>query len=64
MTTPLLHPIGQNDDHGTRGILGVSRTRVYDLIKSGDLQAVKIGRRTLITHESIEALVARLKAAA
>lgn len=65
MTTPLLQPIGQTAEEGTRGILGgIARTRVYELINSGDLQAVKLGRRTLITRESIDALVERLKAAA
>lgn len=42
--------------------LGVNRTTVYGLIKSGDIQAVKIGRRTLVPAASIERYVARLTA--
>ena len=65
MTTPLLLPIGQTEKDGVRGYLGgISRTRVYSLVNSGDLKAIKMGRRTLITRESAEALVARLKGVA
>lgn len=39
--------------------VGVGRTKAYQLIGAGELQAVKIGRRTLITVESIEALIER-----
>lgn len=42
-------------------IIGVQRTSIYGLISAGLLQKVKIGRRTLITIESIKALVARSK---
>lgn len=31
---------------------GVSKTTVYDLLASGELEAVKAGRRSLITGES------------
>lgn len=31
---------------------GISKTRVYDLLASGELEAVKAGRRSLITGES------------
>ena len=48
----------------TKGELGgIGRTSVYELIKSGDLQVVKIGRRSLITRSSIEAYVDRLSTA-
>jgi len=38
----------------TRQMLGIGRTRVYQLIGEGLLTAVKLGRRTLITTQSIE----------
>ena len=39
-------------------ILGLGRTKIYSLIGDGCLSIVKIGRRTLVTTESIRALVA------
>ncbi|WDF73607.1 helix-turn-helix domain-containing protein [Novosphingobium sp. KACC 22771] len=40
----------------TAKALGVGRSSVYGLIKSGGLVAIKIGRRTLLTTESIKKL--------
>lgn len=40
----------------TAKALGVGRSSVYTLIKSGGLDAIKIGRRTLLTTESIRRL--------
>lgn len=42
------------------GALGISRRKVYLLIDMGELQRVKIGRRALVTTESLRAYVARL----
>lgn len=39
--------------------IGVRRTKAYQLIAAGELETVKIGRRTLITVKSIKALLAR-----
>lgn len=36
-------------------ITGMSRSRLYEELKAGNLVAKKMGRRTLIPHESIEA---------
>lgn len=47
--------------------IGVGNTKGYDLINSGDLEAVKIGRATRITWASVQSLIAnapRLRAAA
>jgi excisionase family DNA binding protein len=39
---------------------GIGRTTIYGLIASGQLEAVKLGSRTLVTAVSIEALLASL----
>ena len=44
--------------------LGLGRTSVYGLLKSGDLKAVKFGSATRVTEESIQRLVERRLAAA
>jgi excisionase family DNA binding protein len=48
---------------GARKALGIGTTKIYELIGDGKLDAVKLGRRTLIKTESIRALVAELEAA-
>lgn len=40
--------------------LGVGRSSVYNLIKSGRLEALKVGRRTLLTMASIKRLTQTL----
>lgn len=37
--------------------LSLGRTSIYNLIKAGQLETVKLGRRTLIKVSSIEALI-------
>lgn len=43
---------------------GISRTTVYELIGSGELTRVNIGRRCFITADSIAAYLSRLSEAA
>jgi excisionase family DNA binding protein len=38
-------------------ITGLSRSRIYELIQSGDLETVKVGRATLIIYVSIKRLI-------
>ncbi|MCW2397899.1 helix-turn-helix domain-containing protein [Sphingobium sp. B2D3C] len=38
-------------------ITGLSRSRIYELIQSGDLETVKVGRATLIHFRSLKTLV-------
>lgn len=35
---------------------GISRSRLYELIQSGDLETVKVDRSTLIPYRSLKAL--------
>lgn len=37
-------------------LTGISRSRIYELIESGDLETVKVGRTTLIPYKSLKAL--------
>jgi excisionase family DNA binding protein len=39
--------------------VGCGRTKAYDLIRRGEVEAVKIGRRTVVTVASIEAMIKR-----
>jgi excisionase family DNA binding protein len=39
---------------------GIGRTHAYQEITKGRLRAVKVGRRTLITHDAAEAWLAAL----
>lgn len=40
-------------------LAGIKKTKAYGLIKNGEVQTAKIGRRTLVTRASLEALIAR-----
>lgn len=37
-------------------IAGLSRSRIYELIQSGDLETTKVGRATLIQYRSLKGL--------
>lgn len=40
-----------------KAVLGIGRTKLYELINDGTLQTVQIGRRRMIKTDSIRALV-------
>ena len=42
----------------TARALGVGKTHVYELIRQGRLEKIKLGRRSLVKVESIRRLVA------
>lgn len=37
-------------------ITGLSRSRIYELIQSGDLETTKVGRATLVQYQSLKRL--------
>jgi len=39
------------------GAIGIGKTTCYKLINQNKIEALKIGRRTLITIKSVEALI-------
>jgi excisionase family DNA binding protein len=54
-TGPLNHTVDQACER-----LGISRTTLYDLFKTGGLKFIKIGARTLVPESEIQALQGRL----
>lgn len=40
-------------------LTGIGRSKLYELIASGDIEAIKVGRCTLIPMTSLRALVCR-----
>ncbi len=48
-------------DQARHQLGGISRTTVYELINSGDLERVKLGGRAFIVSESLSKLVDRLR---
>lgn len=43
-------------------MIGIGRTKLYELISSGELETVKIGKATRITTASLRKLVERHRA--
>lgn len=43
--------------NGAANALGLGRTSIYELIKTGRLETVKLGRRRLVKTESIRQLI-------
>jgi excisionase family DNA binding protein len=45
-------------------VLGISRSKVYELMGSGDLNVIKLGSRTLVLHSELARFLASLGARA
>ena len=59
MAERLLYPLPE-----AQVLLSFGRSKLYELIAAGEIEVVKVGRRTLVPRESLERFVARLRAAA
>ena len=44
-----------------RAVTGLGRTKLYQLINSGELKARKIGKRTIILKDDLEAFLNNLQ---
>lgn len=53
---PRLNTIAQTTDR-----LGICRANLYNLLNSGDLRSVKIGRRRLVPEQAIIDFIATLE---
>ncbi len=42
-------------------MLDIGKTKLYELIGSGELETIHIGRRTLVLQASIEGFIERLR---
>lgn len=42
----------------TAGLLGISRSHAYDLVATGELPHLRLGRRIVVPRHAIEALLA------
>ena len=40
--------------------LGIGRTSIYELIKTGDLTPIKLRQRTLLRHDDLAAMLERM----
>lgn len=49
-----------NSIESTMAQLGLGRSKVYELIASGELRSVKVGRRRLVSDTAINEFVAHL----
>lgn len=59
LATVTATPLAYSPNEAAKAI-GHSRTRVYELIASGQLRAKKDGRRTVILHAELERYLAEL----
>lgn len=53
---PTAEPISVRIPEAVR-LTGLSRSRVYELMKSGDIEFVKVGSSTLIPFDSLRAFI-------
>jgi len=60
--SPTFPPIAVRIEQARR-MIGISRTKLYELIGTGEVETIKLGRATLLLVESLRALVERRRLA-
>lgn len=45
-------------------LIGLGRTKTWELVRSGELASIRVGRRRLVTRQALQELVLRLGRAA
>ena len=45
-----------------QNILGIKKTKIYELLKSGEIPAKKLGKRTLLLRSDLENFIQNLDA--
>ena len=55
---PLAEPIAVRVPEAAR-LIGLSRSRLYELMRRGEVEYVKVGGATLIPYEGLRAFIAR-----
>jgi excisionase family DNA binding protein len=55
--TPTIAPLLRSIDEAQAVLGGIGRTTLYELIGSGDLKVIKLGRRTFIAQAELERFV-------
>lgn len=58
MTAPVAEPICIKVNEAAQ-MIGVGRTKLYELIASGDVEVVKLGKSTRIVTASLHRLIMR-----
>jgi len=55
-TTIMCEPISVRIPEAVR-LTGISRSRIYEMIKAGDIEVVKVGASTLVLTESLRRFI-------
>jgi excisionase family DNA binding protein len=57
MADKLLHEINEATE-----LIGLGRSKLYELLATGEIESVKVGKRRLIPHAALVEFVDRLRA--
>lgn len=52
------------NEQEVRALIPIGRSKYYELIRSGELRSVKIGRRRFVTEQAVAEFIAGLDSAA